>query len=275
MATSFRVLHPDIQISALSWTTDRAFEEDFSIENTFDGNRRVACRLQTSTTDLVITFDLGVGSTRTLDYIAFGGASQLVSSTRTMKVEIKANYASPWVTTIDNYSFDPINLLGRNLDEFVFTTDNTDPAKVFPAQLFRVTLSGTPSIFHVFDRMYLGQSFDFGKEPDDYNLVLNIENEGDTWLYPRGHAVMSKAFYPKHQITIEYDGITDERTNALFKTLLKNPYGSPVYLYTKSYTDPLYDNRLMLCKIMSDQCVITKPNDVKNWNNVVMVFGEV
>lgn len=276
MATSFLIMYPDVQVSALSQSKSAAFDEDFPIENTFDGNNRIKCKLETVNTSLVLTFDLGVGRSRTLDYLVLGGATELISASRTVQVEIKASLAAPWTTTIAAAPISAANALGSNFDEFIFTTDSTPSANVFPAQLFRVTFSGAaPGVYHIFDRLYLGQSFDMGKEPDSYDITLRIEREGDTWVYPRGHTIMSKAFYPKHRITVEWDGVPDSKVNELCRELLNNPYASTVYLYTKTYQDPLYNNKLMLCRIISEQVSITKSNDVKNWNDVVMVFEEI
>lgn len=276
MATSFLIMYPDIQVAALSQSTSATFDSDFPLENTFDGINRIKCKLEAASTSLTATFDLGVGNTRTLNYLILGGAGELANINRTVKVEIKANLAGAWQTTIGPTAIDPINGLGSNLDEFIFTTDATAPANIFAAQFFQVTFSGpAPAIYHIFDRLYLGQAFDMGKEPDTYDITLRIEREGDTWVYPRGHTIMSKAFYPKHRITVEWDGVSDAKVNELCQKLLKNPYSSTVYLYTKTYQDPLYNNKLMLCRIISDQVSITKSNDVKNWNDVVMVFEEV
>jgi hypothetical protein len=114
-----------------------------------------------------------------------------------------------------------------------------------------------------------------GKEPDNYNLEVANEGDADTWKYPRGHTILSKAYYPKHRVTVEWDGVDDAKENDFIDRVLNDPYRSTVYLYAANYQDPLYDNKLMHCRVVPGECSISKDNEVAGWNNIKAVFEEV
>ena len=68
---------------------------------------------------------------------------------------------------------------------------------------------------------------------------------------------------------------TDAKANEFFDKIIKDPYRSTVYLYTSDYDDPLYDNKLMHCRVVADSCDVNKSNEKANWNTVRAVFEEV
>lgn len=86
---------------------------------------------------------------------------------------------------------------------------------------------------------------------------------------------MSKAFYPKHKVRVEWDGVSDAKANEFANKILSDPFRNAVYLYTSNYKDPLFDNTLMLCRVVANECSITKSNDVLNWNDIIAVFEEI
>lgn len=279
MPSSFLILAPDVPEAALVVTTTVAFAEDYPLAASFYGVGYNHARLNAASGNLEVTFDLGTGNSRTIDHLVIGGVKSLVaSSVNTIKVA-GSNNGSTWIDQLGtSSSFLTRTRNGPYSDDVVFTaTYNDDIAGTLAAyRYFKLTIakaSGTAQF--AFRKLYFGQAIDMGKEPDSYDLEVLTEGDADTWKYPRGHTIMSKAYYPKHRITVEWDGVSDAKANEFFDKVIKDPYRSTVYLYTSDYDDPLYDNKLMHCRVVADSCDVSKDNERVNWNTVKAVFEEV
>lgn len=282
MASSFLIMKPDIPESALTVTVTApcVFDQDYPLRGAFGGFGYNYARLASAQSLLEIVFDLGTGNSRAVDHFIIGGVKTLVSI-GVDRVRLQAsNDNSTWVDQLGtSTSFLSKTFNGPNLDTIIFTISyNSDVTMVSGSyRYFKVIIqktSGGVTIPFSFSKLYFGAAFDMGKEPDNYNI--DVLDEGtDTWKYPRGHTIVSKAFYPKNSVTIEWDGASDAKANEFSTSILSDPYRSTVYLYTEQYKDPLFDNTIMFCNVMSQDSSITKANDVGNWNDIVAVFEEV
>jgi hypothetical protein len=279
MPSSFLILTPDIPYNSLITTSSQAFGSDYPMASSFYGRGYTHARLNAAAGSVQMTFDLGTGNSRTVDHLIIGGVKSLVATSTNTIILAGSNNGSTWVNQIGTASsFLSKTLNGPYSDDIIFTpTYNDDIAGTLAAyRYFRVTISKTSGTAQfAFRKLYFGTAFDMGKEPDNYDLEVLTEQDADTWNYPRGHTIMSKAFYPKHRVTVEWDGISDSKVNEFMSSILGDPYRSTVYLYAANYQDPLYDNKLMHCRVVADSCSVTKDNEVTNWNNVVAVFEEV
>ena len=276
---SLLIIPPDVPQESLLVTPSQTFLENLSLRNSFAGRGYLYSKVSTASTSLEIEFDLGTGNSRTVDHFIIGGCKSLIADGVT---EVKLQGSSDAVTWVDQLgtssSFLSKTFNGQEEDDIIFTASyNDDLSGTLAAyRYFKVRMSvpsGTADF--AFRKLYFGASFNMGKEPSTYDMQVETARDSDTWIYPRGHVVMSKAFYPKHVITLEYDGITDTVAQSIVNTLLNNPFTNTVYLYTQTYTDPLYDNVLMHCRLVADSCSITKLNDVDDWNDIVLVFEEL
>lgn len=279
MTSSFAIMYPDVPQKALVVTSNRKFAENHPLRNAFGGYYRTYARLDAPASSLTITFDLGSNDTRQVDYLILGGISALKSALVT-KVILQASYNGiVWqnqLGTMSNFLLKQFD--GPKDDDIIFTPGYNDDLNefLFPARYFRVIIetNGISSQL-AFKRLYFGQSLDLGREPSTYDIKLTTEREADTWIYPRGHTIMSKAFYPRHTFNMTFEGISDAKANEVTTTLLDDPYRSTVYLYTDTYKDPLYNNGLMLCRIPSSNVKISKKNNVLNWNDLSVSFEEI
>lgn len=273
-------MYPDVTTSALvveSPTVD--FLEDFPLLSSFYGLGYTYSKIETAQSSIDITFDLGTGKSRTVDHLIIGGTKSLVAASTNGVILSGSNNGTTWVNQLGTSS----NFLTRTFDgpysdSVIFTPNyNDEIAGTLAAyRYFKVTISkasGTAQF--AFTKLYFGQAFDMGKEPDNYNLEVLTEDDADTWKYPRGHTIMSKAFYPKHQITVEWDGVTDAKANSFVNLLLSEPYKNTLYLYTETHKDPLYNNTLMQVRIVPESCSIEKRGDAEDWNDITAVFEEV
>lgn len=279
MASSFLILKPDVPDAALVVSSSTSFEEDYPIAATFYGRSYTHARISSAVGSLDITFDLGTGNSRAADHFVIGGIKSLISASTNGVVLSGSNNGTTWTQqlgTTSNFLTRTIN--GPYQDDVIFTaTYNDEIAGTISAyRYFKVTISKTSGTAQfAFRKLYFGEAFDMGKEPDNYNLEVLNENDADTWRYPRGHTILSKAYYPKHKVTVEWDGVSDAKANDFLDKLVNDPYRSTVYLYASNYQDPLYDNKLMHCRIVSSECSVSKDNEVTNWNTVIAVFEEV
>jgi hypothetical protein len=272
-------MYPDVTDSSLVVSSDSAFLEDYPLTSSFFGLGYNHAKLATSQTSVAMTFDLGTGNTRLIDHLIIGGVKSLLTSGVTGVYVQGSSNGSSWTSLMGTTSgFQTRTKDGPYSDSIIFTASYNDQiaGAISAYRYFKVIISGaSPAAQLAFKKLYFGAAFDIGEEPSTYNLEVSAEDDSDTWKYPRGHTIMSKAFYPKHKVTVEWDGVSDSKANEFVNKILKDPYRNTVYLYTATHKDPLYNNTLMHCRVVADQCRITKPNDVLDWNDIVAVFEEV
>lgn len=273
-------MHPDVTASALTVATNYTFAEDYPLVSSFYGVGYNHAKLASSQTGFNATFDLGTGNSRTVDHLIIGGIKSLISVGVTGVYIQGSNDNSSWTNLIGTTSgFQTRTKDGPYDDDLIFTqsyNDQINAGTISAYRYFKFIVSGaSPAAELAFRKLYFGAAFDIGQEPSNYNIEVSVEDDADTWKYPRGHIIMSKAFYPRNKITIEWDGVSDAKANEFVNKILGDPFRNTVYLYTANYKDPLYDNTLMHCRVLPSECSIVKTNDVLNWNDIVAVFEEV
>lgn len=291
MPSSFLIFHPDAPSVALNVTSVASpssstlyFDDDYPLASSFYGEtynhtKLDAARLPVGTTGFQITFDLGTGNTRSVNHLILGGVKSLLAAGVTGAYVQGSNDASTWTNLIGTTAnFQTRIRSGPYSDDIAFTGSFNDQIAGGSTayRYFKFIVSGaTADTALAFRKLYFGTAFDMGKEPDNYNMEVSTEDDADTWKYPRGHVIMSKAFYPRHIFTVEWDGVSDAKANEFATKILGDPYRSTMYLYTESFQDPLYDNRLIHCRVVSGSCTISKSNEKTDWNDIVAVFEEV
>lgn len=289
MSSSFLICFPDIPVQALSITYDPsmpAFTDERPYEITQFGELYPPPKLKSAGTTFGIIYDLGTGNARIIDHLIFGGMDQIrnlspapvlgrfsLYGTNTLNI-LPADHLLGTASGMNTRTY-----FGRNQETLLFTTDfNTenpayDPITTAFRYFFLLMEINSTTILP--SKIYFGQAFDMGKEPDFYEVEVTTEKDADTWVYPRGHTIMSKAFYPRHRVIVEWDGVSDFKASQFMNKIMTDPYQTTVYLYTKTHLDPLFDNRAMYCRIVSDETYVEKSNEAPNWNKVYAVFEEV
>lgn len=279
--TSLLILYPEIPKAALKITPNRTFYSETNnewLENAISGAFYSYAQIIEIANSLSIVFDLGTGNTANPDYFLIGGTQPLEVLGCTQARLDASNDGVTWSAQLGtNSTFSSKTRYGPYETDLIFTpTLNNDLTRVAGNyRYFRTNFATATSGRIGFSRLFFGNGFDMGCEPSTYNMEVSNERDADTWRYPRGHVLMSKAYYPRHIITLEWDGVSDAKANEFASKILANPYSSSFYLYTATHKDPLYGNTLLNCRIVADATSITKRNDVTNWNDIVAVFEEI
>ena len=274
MPSSFLICYPDITVSALT-VTGSTYDTDYSVFNAFYGKRHNFAQLSTASVLTHVVFDLGTGNSRTIDHFILGGVKVLLNDGIDTALVQGSSDGVSWTSQLGATSFSGRTFNGPDGADIIFTaTYNDQVAGSLAAYRYwriRITDAVGSSAFTV-SKMYFGASFDMGQEPAIYNMEVSTESDSDTWKAERGHTFMTKAFHPKHRFTVEWDGVTDAKAEEFDQKILKNPYRDYVWLYAANYQDPLYDNKLVYCKVVDAECEIVKEEE--NYNNIVAVFEE-
>lgn len=276
MPSSFLICYPDIPQSALAVSTSVTMDTDYPIENSFYGRRHNYAQLASSGSALTVTYDLGTGNSRTVDHLIVGGAEAMLREGAVSGIYVDGSAdGSTWLAQLGTAAnFNTRTFNGPDLADLIFTSayNDTRAGTLAAYRYFRVTFTaGSPTLIP-FSKLYFGASFDMGSEPSTYNMEVITDQDSDTWKFHRGQVLLTKAFYPKHKFTVEWDGVTDAKATAFKTTILNNPYRDYVWLYAATYADPLYDNKLVYCKVVDEECSVVKEDE--NYNTVKAVFQE-
>jgi hypothetical protein len=279
MPSSFLICYPDVPLSALTVTTNQPssyFDTDYPVVSLFSGHRHNYFQLGINVSLLEINFDLGTGNSRSIDHLIVGGCQVLISDAIATARLQGSNDGVSYTNILGGTSnFTSRTFNGPDSDDLIYTSayNNTLTYSATSYRYFKMILqesSGVSSF--AFSKLYFGASFDMGMEPSTYDMEVTTENDSDTWKAERGHTLMTKAFHPKHRFTIEWDGVTDAKATEFQQRILSNPYRDYVWLYATTHQDPLYDNRLVYCRVVDAECEIVKEED--NYNNIKAVFEE-
>lgn len=275
MTTSFRLCYPDVPYHALSITSSRVFDEIYPVTNWISGRRHAYGQLATNALSLDVYFDLGTGNTRIVDHFILGGVNAFRTTGPDDAILYGSNNGSSWSVIMGTTAlFSTRTFDGPYQNDIIFTRtyNDTEAANNLTAyRYFRLFLGGALSLYPI-QKVFIGTSFDMGMEPSTYEMVVATDQDSDTYIAERGHTIPSKAFYPKHRFTVEWDGVTDAKASEFDALFLKKPYDVYTYLYAENYQDPLYNNRLVYCKVIDSDCSIEKEKD--NFNLITAVFEE-
>ena len=275
--TSLLICYPDIPKSALVVSSVFTYDDDYPFESTFYGERSAYGKLAANSTYTQLQYDLGSLESRTVDHFILGEVGSLVANGITEAVLYGSNDASNWTQLLGTTTgFLTRDFDGPEAKDVIFTEDynSTISPPSTSYRYFRVVIAGAASHTVAVSKIYFGSAFDMGKEPDFYSVELLTEQDADTWRNPGGHILLTKAYKPKLRFTFEWDGVTDEKTEEFFEKILSDPYRDTVFLYAATYEDPLYDHKLVHCRVVADACSATKRNDGEDWWDVTAVFEE-
>ncbi len=282
MTSSFLISYPDVPAQSMYYSSTRGFNEDYPVENTFYGQRPNFAQLDTAFTGVTIYYDLGTGNSRTVDHFILGNVYGAWVNGMTSALLKGSSDNSTFNNQLGTTaSFQTRTFSGPNSRDVIFTpTFNDDTAGSITAyRYFSVTFGGANAGVPTFSnqtfpvsKIYFGAFFDMGKEPD-YFTVEAVSDDVDTWRYPRGNIMMTSSSNARHRIVVEWDCVTDAKVQEFQSKILYNPVKNLVFLYTKTYTDPLFGKTLIHAKVLPESVsIIQTDQDV---HTVSVTFEEV
>lgn len=225
----------------------------YGATNLITGARSEHFRASSAGTTTTYDFDLGLGVTQAPDHVIIARADMLrkgdsTATTWYVQGDDNSSFSSPQSST---GTFNTTDLKGPRSEDFVSALTRT------AERYWRVQLVTTTSFKHQFSKIYLGNWLDLGHDPRyqaaQERLVLANGNRE-----------------PRYTVYLEYEGITDAKTQALNSYILAKRDVNPIFLYdTNDYL--LNDCRLLHCVVA--ECSIT-PRTV-NRNSITMTLEEL
>jgi hypothetical protein len=118
---------------------------------------------------------------------------------------------------------------GPYRDDIIFTSsfDMIKSRLLLSAyQYFKVIISkASGTAQYAFRKLYFRRLTRYGKGARcEYNLEVNTERDSEYLeVCTFGHVIMSRAFYPRHRVTVEWDGVSDAKANELALKIMGDP----------------------------------------------------
>lgn len=204
----------------------------------------------TTTQTLKVGGDAQPFQGRICEIIHFNSA---LNSTDRQAVEAYLTSKYKTTPTVDEKTFDTIALRGPKDEDYVSSFTTTSAVRYF-----WLHLSSTKINSYDFSKVYLGNGFDFGRDP-----VWGRRSE----LEPDERG--SRA--PRYKYSFEYEDITDAVVQDFITKIASKADVNPVVMVTGSYHDVLNDDRLVHCKIKE----FSYEPISYNQNNVSLVLEEL
>lgn len=155
--------------------------------------------------------------------------------------------------TVNETNFDSEELVGPKEEDYVASFTTTSAVRYY-----WLHLSSTKINSYDFSKIYLGNGFDFGRDPVwGRRTELDSDDKG------------SRA--PRYKYAFEYEDITDSVVQSFITNVVSKADVSPVVLVTGTYHEVLNDDRAVHCKIKE----FSYSPVAYNQNNVSLVLEEL
>lgn len=275
-ASSFLIYFPDVPVQALVTTSAAAYDVDYPVGSLATGSRANHGQLQTAATSTQITYDLGTGNSRTVDHLLFAGVQSLRANATTQARLQGSNTGTSWTDQLGTASgFASAVAYGPDGHDVLFRPGLNDTLGATPAayRYFRVILGSPGAQTFAVSKVLFGAAFDMGKEPDDYDLMVDPDAQ-ETWTYPRGQVLMAKSAPARHTVRVEWDGVTDSKAEEFDRKVIAPAARDTLFLATSVWLDPLYDNRLMHVRLVAEETSISRKKGAGDWNDIKATFRE-
>lgn len=243
--TSFLISFPDIPaVSDVIGQTSGAANDFTGVSNLVRGRRENYFISQTAHTGYLITWDVGSGNTMKADHVIVARADKIqtggMDRVRLQHSSDDVTYASAH----DDASFDTANLVGPRFEDYIGTFTETALLRYW-----RYRHDGTPTITHVLSKVYFGLFFDFGVEPDDYEIKWIPKSQTTSFKAGSGTEFFHRPNEPVYQFTGIWRGVT----NALLTSFAEKAATAErdgCFLYTATQTELLDDHTLLHCRLV-------------------------
>ena len=262
---------PDINLDAVLLSTSQTRSEQ-RLQSLRGGKRQTYFWFDSSYTAINFDYDLGsilsgVANTAATDFLCIGRADLLQSTSGIMMLSVGHQAAAGGAAT-DVYTLSPFQaatLYGPDSQDFVATWTTSDAYR-----RWRVCIKDTAGSYYPMSKLYLGSFFDMGKDPTAYSYEY-VNVEGAPLDLAMGSLDLCKPGEPRLLFRVKWDLITDAKAESFCETVLDDPQRRYVFLYTSGNDQILADNKLVYCRVLSDQCSVSK-GPLTDQNTITAAF---
>jgi hypothetical protein len=263
--TNLLIAYPDVQFEALEVYAGTGFGSDWYPAINVISEDRSTYAYCSSATSHSITFDAGYGNTKTANYVIVARANALVHDR--IRVQGISGYWGDATTDLYDSSAWQSNLKGVRSEDFIATFS---PATY---RTFKVLFSSASAKAGYVSKIYLGQMWDAGRDPD-YSINLPVQ---DNLTYAdSGTSIVTNTATAAHTFTFTWRGLTDAAIYEFEDHIADGAeaYGHKFFLYTSANHAILNNFYLVHAKLISHD-VIMGSGGISDWNDLSATFEEV
>jgi hypothetical protein len=262
--STLSIAFPDIPVNVAKITAGQTYSDFRPFWNLFRGERYYHAKLEAATgSNRTLTFTLPDGETQAANYYILARADLLINQGITTFTLERSSDGSSW-TTVDSLTL-ATNLLTGIRSQDIIRTFTTTSAY----QYWRATLAGSSAATR-FSKLYFGQLFDIGTNPDDFTFEL-VKPRNQEFKADSGAVHKIQTGLSKYNIKITWDGVSDTKCQEFINLLRPNYQG--FFLYAPEQIQILNNNSLIHVKAIS-----FKKDDNEgypDWNKITCEFEEL
>ncbi len=279
MATNLLISHPDIwfrangynwNIAASSSNRYQSGSTDLHRLNAMTGPRSQYFKCSTAIDEVRWDFALPSGITSSVDHLIIARMDYLLNlAATTYNVEVRGDSS----TTFGGAALLSDTTIGAgDLIDFDYILYSSTPTSAFRYWQVKLYATGTPSLNHIFSKMYLGSMLDLGKDPESIEIQRVPISESQ--YYPASGAVhLGRIGQSIYKIKIDWIGISDEKTEEFSNKIERYKHWHTYFLYTKTNHEVLDNKRLLHCKLVSSST--SNPFKGTDGNSISASFEEL
>lgn len=245
--TYLYIAYPSIPFDAVARKTNVSFSENLPIDNAISGERYQGCSAPTTggSGNTESQWDLGVGEARAVNHIIVAHADKLIAQGSTsIGLQSAANgidgtYSTVWAEA----SFASATLRGADSKDYIAHSLNLTANRSWLAYF-----TGGASTERSFSKLYFGQSWDPGVDPDSWTISRPAEESG-VRQNEDGTTSMIRIADARYQFTFTWVGVEDAAANIFRNRIMKYWQEHKFFLYTTDNHRILDDKRLMHVRV--------------------------
>ena len=246
MATNLLIGNAGLPITVgASYSGSLTADTSYPLDNLFGGNRVDRHHLATAASgDYRITLDLGASTTGAANFLYIARANLLqygTVGTVTLKGHSANNYGA--ATTVHTAaSFTSTTLYGPDSEDYIATFSTSSAFRYW-----FLNYNATSATKFPHSHAFFGQYLDLGVDPvDDAEVIRTRPTDGQR-----------KA---RSTFELAYAGMSYTKMITLYDTYSRNRRHNPAILFTTSYHDVLFGDRVLFCRML-DMTSEAKAND--------------
>jgi len=225
-----KLAYQDIPLSAVT-SEANSEEDDHPHHNLIYGSSSLFWRRGADGTQSTITFDLGSGNTRAVEYAIFRGANLLIAEAdNEVDLSIRGstdNFSVSDVSVLSTTNITDSDLTGPHNEDIILTGSLSTAYRYW-----RIQIDSTTSFQHLLRKCFFGQFFDFDSNADvRYPYQANYDKLGMGFTSDAGTQFRSYSGKRRRQYRFNWNGMSDSVREDFEEKVLKYAAFMPIFLY--------------------------------------------